>query len=146
MSLRPWIVLAVLMASAAHAVPGWLDAFIQRVNREGHDAQLPPHLSLVLGLGDGTQAVRVKQLGTQSPEEIRTFNVPHESKGGAKRIVLLDYEQRTHRTYAFLVKRAGTLEKAVTYEAGAQPQLMADAEARQPFKRELEYWQGMSGK
>src|ERR1700756_2076281 len=92
-----WIMLAVPAQSAAP----WFSGFTDRVLREGHEALLPPHLALVLGLGTGEKAVAVKQLAVQKAPQIRTFNVCTEK--GQTVVVILDYDQETRITKAFLV-------------------------------------------
>jgi hypothetical protein len=116
----------------------WISGFTDRVLHQGHDALLPPHLALVLGLGAGEKAVAVKQLGTQSAQEIRTFNVRTEK--GKTVVVILRYDRKTQITQAFLLGRGATLRRAVTYETGAQPASLSDESARPAFKEELQYW------
>jgi hypothetical protein len=121
----------------------WIRGFTDRVFRQGHDALLPPHLALVLGLGTGETAVTVKQLGTRSPaQEVRTFNVCTDK--GRRVVVILLYDEKTRVTRAFLLGGGAKLRKAVTYEAGAQPVLLSDSEARVAFQQELQYWSGQA--
>ena len=80
----------------------------------------------------------MKQLGTQSAQEIRTFNVRTE-KGRAV-VVILRYDRKTQVTQAFLLGRGAKLRMAVTYAAGAQPASLSDENARVAFQQELQYW------
>lgn len=116
----------------------WIRGFTDRVLHQGHDALLPPHLALILGLGAGEKAAAVKQLGTQSAQEIRTFNVRTEK--GRTVVVILRYDRQTQITQAFLLGRGATLRRAVTYETGAQPASLSDESARPAFQEELQYW------
>ena len=116
----------------------WISGFTDRVVHQGHDALLPPHLALVLGLGAGEKAIAVKQLGTQSAQEIRTFNV-HAEKGRTV-VVILRYDRKTQVTQAFLLGRGAKLRSAVTYEAGGKPTSLSDENARVAFQEELQYW------
>lgn len=116
----------------------WLKAFTDRVLRQGLEATLPPHLALVLGLGGGETSVAVKQLGTQTPQEIQTFNVCGEK--GNTVVVLLSYDRQTQITHAFRLGSGAKLEKAVTYKTGAEPVVLSGAKARNAFQKELKYW------
>jgi hypothetical protein len=121
----------------------WIRGFTDRVLRQGHDALLPPHLALVLGLGTGEKAVAVKQLGTLSTaQEVHTFNVCTDK--GRRVVVILLYDEKTRVTRAFLLGSGAKLRKAVTYEAGAQPVLLSDSDARGTFQQELQYWSGQA--
>jgi hypothetical protein len=120
------------------ADPAWINAFTERVLRQGREAQLPPHLALVLGLGTGETAVAVKQLGIQSAQEVRTFNVCQEK--GKPVVVIVHYNQKNQIAYAYLLGSGTKLRKAVTYEAGAQPALLSGEKAKAAFREELQYW------
>ena len=116
----------------------WISGFTDRVLHQGHEALLPPHLALVLGLGTGEKAIAVKQLGTQSAQEVRTFNVRTEK--GRTVVVILRYDRKTEVTQAFLLGRGAKLRRAVTYEAGRQPASLSDENARVAFQEEFQYW------
>ena len=116
----------------------WISGFTDRVLHQGHEALLPPHLALVLGLGTGEKAIAVKQLGTQSAQEIRTFNVRTEK--GRTVVVILRYDRKTQVTQAFLLGSGAKLRSAVTYETGGQPASLSDENARIAFQEELQYW------
>ena len=73
-----------------------ISGFTDRVLHQGHEALLPPHLALVLGLGAGEKAIAVKQLGTQSAQEVPTFKVCTEN--GRTVVVILRYDRKTHVT------------------------------------------------
>jgi hypothetical protein len=116
----------------------WLPAYTARVQGQGRSASLPPHLSMVLGLGDGTQDLAVRQAGKRTGQEVHTFNVAQPQKQPV--VVLMDYNEATKSVRAFRLKSGGDLEKAVTYKAGAQPQPIPDAPARKALREELNVW------
>jgi hypothetical protein len=128
----------VVLTVPVRAEVAWISGFTDRVLHQGHEALLPPHLALVLGLGGGEKAVAMKQLGTQSAQEVRTFNVRTEK--GRTVVVILRYDRKTQVTQAFLLGRGTKLRRAVTYEAGAQPTSLSDESARVAFQEELQYW------
>ena len=128
----------VMLTVPVRGEVAWISGFTDRVLHQGHDALLPPHLALVLGLSAGEKAIAVKQLGTQSPQEIRTFNVRTEK--GRTVVVILRYDRKTQVTQAFLLGRGAKLRRAVTYETGAQPTSLSDENARVAFQEELQYW------
>lgn len=130
--------LTLALALPAHVREEWLAAFTNRVLQEGHTAHLPAHLSLVLGLGSGEEAVPVRQFGTQSGSLIRTFNVA--SLKGQHVVVLLDYDEGRRQTHAFLLKRSGVLARAVSYETGAQPAILSPDTARPAFEAQKAWW------
>jgi hypothetical protein len=131
------LVWTLLTLQAQSEIP-WFKAFTDRVLRQGHEVALPPHLALVLGLGGGEAPVAVKQLGIQTPQEVQTFNVC--SVKGRTVVVLLRYERETQITHAFLLGSGAKLQKAVIYKTGAEPALLSNADARNPFQQELQYW------
>ena len=128
---------ALLALQAQGEVP-WLKAFTDRVQRQGLEATLPPHLALVLGLGGGETPVAVKQLATQTPQEVETFNVCSAKEKTV--VVLLRYDRETQITHAFLLGSGAKLQKAVTYKAGAEPVVLSGTGARNAFQKELQYW------
>jgi hypothetical protein len=116
----------------------WLPAYTARVQVQGKSASLPPHLAMVLGLGDGTQALAVRQAGKRSGQEMHTFNVAQPQKLSV--VVLIDYNEATTSVRAFRLRSGGDLDKAVTYNAGAEPQPIPDATARKALHEELNVW------
>lgn len=123
---------------ATLAAVSWLPAYTARVQEQGRTASLPPHLAMVLGLGDGTQDLTVRQAGKRTGQEMHTFNVAQLQKQPV--VVLMDYNEATKSARAFRLKSGGALERAVTYTAGAQPQPLPDATARRALREELNVW------
>ena len=134
--------LVIVLTVPVYGEAAWIKGFTDRVLHQGHDAMLPPHLSLVLGLGTGESSVAVKQLGTRSPEEIRTFNV--RMTDGKAVVVIMRFDQKSQVTHAFLLGSGDKLQKAVTYVTGTQPVLLSATKARSAFQQELQYWSGQS--
>jgi hypothetical protein len=128
----------IMLALPAQSAAPWFSGFTDRVLREGHEALLPPHLALVLGLGTGEKAVAVKQLAVQKEQQIHTFNVCTDK--GRMVVVILDYDPETRITKAFLVGSGAKLQRAVSYETGAQPTPLSGAPARIALQKELHYW------
>jgi hypothetical protein len=128
----------LMLLRATLADVSWLPAYTARVQEQGRSASLPPHLSMVLGLGDGTQELAVRQAGRHTGQAVHTFNVAQPQKRPV--VVLMEYNEATKSVRAFRLKSDGDLDKAVTYTAGAQPQPMADAPARKALHEELNVW------
>jgi hypothetical protein len=142
-TLRFTTTAAVLISLAfMPAIPGntdWFRAFGDRVVEQGQSAMLPPHLSLVLGLGDGMNSLPVRQLGIRTSHEVRTFNVA--TVDGKRVVVLMNYNEETKITQALLLRRGQHLDTAVTYAAGAPPDHLSGTQARAALTEELHYWQ-----
>ena len=133
----------LMLLHAALADVSWLPAYTERVQSQGAIAALPPHLSMVLGLGDGTQDLAVRQAAKRSGQEVHTFNVAQAQKKPV--VVLMNYNENTKVAQAFLLKSGGHLEKAVTYSAGAAPQPVPDSQAKNALRAELQFWAGEAG-
>jgi hypothetical protein len=133
----------LMLLPATLANVSWLPAYTARVQAQGKSASLPPHLSMVLGLGDGTQELAVRQAEKRSGQKVHTFNVAQPQKQSV--VVLMDYNEATNSMRAFRLKSGGDLDKAVTYKAGAQPQPIPDAPARKALREELNVWSVEAG-
>jgi hypothetical protein len=138
----PWsVALFVVLANPpAHAAPTGLGNLADTVLQKGLDAQLPPHLSLVLGIGTG-DALAVKQAVLREGVEVRVFNV---CVANPEDIVILRTNEQKRTTRAFLVSRGGKLRKAVTYEGGGPPRETPPAQAAAALAAELQFWTGHS--
>jgi hypothetical protein len=134
---------AAVLLQSAFADGSWFDPFRDRVAAAGRAATLPPHLSLVLGLGDGVQPVPVKQAGKQDGHEVRTFNVVEQT--GRRPVVLMDHDEQTQETRAFLLRPDGTLDRAVAYKTGGQPRPLRASQARAALRQQLNYWANEAG-
>jgi hypothetical protein len=134
-----WVIgtLAMLFNVSAHGTGPGLDDLIASVLRNGRDGQLPPHLSLVLGLGSGDAPLEVKQAVLREGSEVRVFNV---SVADHKNIVILRTNEQKHSTKAYLVTTNGKLRKAVSYEAGGEPHMTQKAAAGGAAADEIKFW------
>ena len=144
MKVRPAAgICGLMLLHTALADVSWLRAYTARVQSQGTIASLPPHLSMVLGLGDGKQELAVRQAGKRAGQEVHTFNVAQPHKQPL--VVLMDYNEESKVVQAFLLKSGGSLDKAVTYSAGAQPQPIPDSQALNALHKELKFWAGEAG-
>jgi hypothetical protein len=114
-----------------------LAEIIDTVAHDGRDGQLPPHLSLVLGLGDGSSPLHVKQAVLRDGSGVRVFNV---SSAERKDVVILHTDEKRQTTKAYLLSRGGDLRDAVSYRAGGQPQRMPASEANAGAAAEIKFW------
>ena len=129
-------VLAVLANLPALAASSAFGNLADMVLHKGVDAQLPPHLSLVLGIGTG-DAIAVKQAVLREGAEVRTFNVSAANPGD---IVLVRTNERDRTTTAFLVSKGAKLRKAIAFRYGEPPHLTPTAQATAAFAAEMQYW------
>ena len=135
---RLWPFFAVLgLLQPIQAANANFAQLAQRAQREGTDALLPPHLSVVLGLTGAEQGVAVKQLLIRAAQRIRAFNV---CAAAPSTVIIFEFDEATRIITAFRVSRAGTLDKAVTYESGQPVKELVGALARRALAEELRYW------
>jgi hypothetical protein len=135
---RAWLAAAALAAMlSAHGASRSLDGLIESVVRSGADAQLPAHLSVVLGVTTVERTTAVKQAVVRDGSAIRTFNV---CTANHEDVVILTYDEQSHSTKAYLVSAKGALRKAVNYQAGAAANERSSAEARSDFAHEIGFW------
>jgi hypothetical protein len=130
------------MASAQNAVP-LLQPLIGAVLRNGPEGQLPPHLSLVLGLSKSGEPVPIKQALLREGPLVRTFNV---STVDHEDVVLMTYDEQSHSTHAYLTSASGVMRMAVEYETGAQAVVRAKRDAAPDFRAELKRWTSLGKK
>lgn len=132
---------AAAHAAAAHAAASWAETLATRALKEGPAAQLPPHLTTVLGLSSDGQGLAVRQLVSRDGFTVRTFNVgaqpPH-------RMVVMVADEAAHRTIAYLLTPHGHLRRALQYGAGEAPQELSAAAAQPGFAAEARYWSGVA--
>lgn len=114
-----------------------LDDLVAAVLRNGPDGRLPPHLSLVLGIGTGATPVAVKQAVLRERSEMRVFNV---CVANHDDIVILRTDESEHNTKAFLLSRSGKLRSAVYYHAGEQPRRIPVTQAGAGAAAEVKFW------
>lgn len=131
---------AVLVVLAAHSARPKLGDVIDSVLRNGRNGQLPPHLSLVLGIGSGEAPLEVKQAVLRNGSEVRVFKV---CVANHENIVILRVNELQGNTKAYLVSTSGKLRKAVSFRAGEQPQQTPAAEADAASAEEIKFWTGL---
>jgi hypothetical protein len=138
--------LALLALSLALALPGqaatdWFGDFVARVEHQGADAQFPPHLAVVFGRAASDVGEPIKQAVVKAAPLVRTFNVLTRKP---EAVVLLTFNEASRKTVAYLLTPSGTFRKAVTYEAGAQPERLPAAAAHTGLDAELSFWKGVA--
>jgi hypothetical protein len=136
-----WIlgVFAMTVSLSAQVARTGLNDLIESVLRNGKDGQLPPHLSLVLGLGTGDAPLGVKQAVLREGHEVRVFNV---SIANHQDIIILRTDEQDGNTQAYLISASGKLRKAVSYHVGAQTRRTPTSEARAASAEEIKFWLG----
>jgi hypothetical protein len=132
-----------MLLPAALADVSWLPAYTERVQSQGTIASLPPHLSLVLGLGDGTQDLAVRQAGKRSGQEVHTFNVAQTQKKPL--VVLWTTSESTKVVQAFLLNSGGHLRKGRDLHRRSPPRPVPESQARNALREELQFWAGEAG-
>jgi len=133
---------ALLSLQALGAHPGF-DAVVQSVLHNGRDGQLPPNLSLVLGIGKGDAPLIVKQAVVRDGPKVRVFNV---SVVNPKDIVILRTNEQERTTKAYLLSATGKLRTAVSYHAGEPTQQIPTAGAISESADEIKYWTSLGNK
>ncbi len=132
---------AALLGAAARAATSWAETLATRALSEGPTAQLPPHLTAVLGLSRDSDGLAVRQLVSRDGFTVRTFNVgaraPH-------RIVVMVADEAARLTVAYLVTPHGHLHRALQYHAGEAPQELSAAAAQPGFAAEVRFWSGVA--
>jgi hypothetical protein len=138
---RRVLTVAALVAMAAilsaHGATHSLKALIDAVVKDGLDARLPAHLSVVLGVAAVEQKTAVKQAVIHDGHTVRTFNVCVTNHDD---VVILTHNDQSRATKAYLVSAAGELRKAVSYQPGAPANERTLADARSDFSGELKFW------
>jgi len=127
----------LLVIAPVSAETSWLRALTDQTLRQGADAKLPPHLSVVLGLEAKLQSTPVRQLVERVGHEVRTFNV---CSSNHQKLVIMTVDEEKQAVTGYLLSPGGKLSKAVSYSPGGAPRELPLAEARSGFNRELQYW------
>ena len=140
-----WIAgtLAVLLSLPALGARPGLDAVAQSVLHNGRDGQLPPHLSLVLGIAKGDAPLIVKQAVLRDGPKVRVFSV---SVVDPNDIVILRTNEQERTTKAYLFSATGKLRLAVSYHAGEATQQIPTAVAIAESADEIKYWTRLGNK
>lgn len=133
---------ALLSLQALADVPGF-DAVARSVLQNGRDGQLPPHLSLVLGIGKGDAPLIVKEAVVRDGAKVRIFSV---SVVNPKDIVTLLTDEQERTTKAYLLSATGKLRMAVYYRAGEPTQKIPTAAAIAESADEIRIWTSLGKK
>lgn len=131
------LALAALLSLPAVAATSWVDRLTSEALATGADAQLPPHLSVVLGIAAREQNTPVRQLVARVDQEVHTFNV---CAADHRDLVIVTTDEKTHATTAYLVSARGRLRKTVTYSPEHPTELLSAEQAQAGFARERRYW------
>jgi hypothetical protein len=138
--------LTLAMFSAQCAPPkagGSFDELVETTVRRGPDAQLPPHLSVVLGLSALEQNTAVKQTVIRDGAAVRVFNV---CSANHRDLVILTHNDQDQSTKAYLLSTGGRLRKAVFFRGSEPAELRSMAEARADFAAEQRFWMDFSSR
>jgi hypothetical protein len=135
---------AVGIACAALIAPAfgetaWISGLTEQTLRQGTDATLPPHLSVVLGLTDHGESTPVRQIAVRVDHEVRAFNV---CSSNHRNLVIFTVDEATQVTTAYLLSPDGKLLKAVSYSPAEPTRKLPTSEARTGFTRAVQYWSG----
>jgi hypothetical protein len=134
-----WLI-ALLLAQAALGAEDkpaiLLTRLVQQAVTGGQAAVLSPHLSVLLGISSIEGATPVRQLGMQSGDVHRLFDVCANSHD---KIVLMDVVADKHVS-AYLLSPSGVLLKAVAYDIGGPTHEQSLADAKPAFMRQREFW------
>ena len=119
--------------AATHSLKPLIDAVI----RNGPDSQLPAHLSVMIGISQVGQTTAVKQAVARNGAMVRTFNV---SVANHDDVVIILYNEQSRAAKAYLSSPAGTLRKALSYQADAPATVRPLGAARDDFAKEINFW------
>jgi hypothetical protein len=130
-------VVAIAAILSAHGATHSLRALVDAVVKDGLDARLPAHLSVILGVAPVERATAVKQAVIRDGHTVHTFNVCVANHGD---LVILTHDDQSRATKAYLVSAAGELRKAVSYQPGAPANERTQPAAGSDFSGELKFW------
>jgi hypothetical protein len=130
-------VVAMAAILSAHGATHSLKALIDALVKDGLDARLPAHLSVILGVAPVERATAVKQAVIRDGHTVHTFNVCVTNHGD---VVILTHDDQSRATKAYLVSAAGELRKAVSYQPGAPANERTLLAAGSDFSGELKFW------
>lgn len=109
---------------------------VDRTLREGLHAQLPPHLSTLLGLSQEKECP-VMQGVVRTEKLVQGFDV---SMANNNDVVLFVVNQTTNDQMLYLTSREGALRKVVSVKGGTGGVLRITAENRKAFEKEKQFW------
>jgi hypothetical protein len=136
------MVAAAVLGGAARAATSWAETLAAQALEQGPSAQLPPHLTEVLGLSSDGQGLAVHQIISRDGFTVRTFNV---GTSAPHRMVVMVADEAAKLTVAYLLTPHGHLRRALQYHAGEAPLDLPVAVAEPGFKAEVRFWSGVAG-
>jgi hypothetical protein len=134
-----WVIIVALAAglAARGATTQVLKPLIDAVIRNGPDSQLPAHLSVIIGVSQVEQATAVKQAVVRDGATVRTFNV---CVANHDDVVIIHYNEQSRAAKAYLSSPAGTLRRALSYQADTPATIRPLGAARDDFAKEKTFW------
>lgn len=117
------------------------DQLVDATVRKGPVGELPPRLSVVLGVSALEQKTAVKQAVIREGPAVHVFNV---CAANHRDLVILTHNDQDQSTKAYLLFADGRLRKAVFFRGGEPVQVRSIPEARDDFAAELKFWTDFS--
>lgn len=109
---------------------------VDRTLREGLHAQLPPHLSTLLGISEEKECL-VMQGVVRTEKVVRGFDV---SMANNNDVVLFVVNTTTNDQNLFLTSRQGVLRRVVSVKQGVGAARRITSEDRKAFEKEKQFW------
>lgn len=120
---------------ASHAQARMVRA-VDKTFREGRDAQLPPHLSTLLGISAEKECL-VKQGVVRTGSVVQGFDVSMVNKDD---VVLFVVNETTNAQTLYLTSADGRLRRVVTVQAGVGQVRRITEQDRKAFEKEKRFW------
>ena len=109
---------------------------VDKTFRDGLHAQLPPHISTLLGLSVEKECP-VMQGVVRTGKVVQGFDVSTANKND---VVLFVVDETTNDQTLYLTSRAGTLRKVVAVEAGVGAVRRITEQDKKAFEKEKQFW------
>ena len=109
---------------------------VDRILREGALAQLPPHLSTLLGIS-AEKECPVMQGVVRTGQAVRGFDVSMVNKND---VVLFVVNETTNDQTLYLTSAEGTLRRKVSVEVGVGKVRRITNQDRKAFEKEKQFW------
>jgi hypothetical protein len=109
---------------------------VDRTLREGAHAQLPPHLSTLLGIS-AEKECPVMQDVVRTGQVVQGFDVSMANKND---VVLFVVNETTKDQTLYLTSAEGTLRRMVSVEAGVGKVRRITNQDRKAFEKERQFW------
>jgi len=109
---------------------------VEETLAHGHDAQLPPHISHLLGIGSGEEPVSVKQF-VRMGDVVRGFEVSVEDHND---IVIFTEDRPTSESMFYLTSERGSVRKVVSIVGGVGQDRAPTAADQKAFAEEKAFW------